>query len=398
MTVKRRTTVDKIVALDGSSAVRQVLDGRGRGSEAMWLLDVTRVCNNRCVFCFTHGLTEGWELRPDSFVPMEDIERRIKEGRQRGFLRVNVSGLEATIHPRYLDIVAKARRAGYTYIYSATNGRRFQDAAFLKAAAAAGLNKAIFSIHGHTSALHDAQTRVPGSFKQAMRGLLNAMRLPGFDVEVHCVLNRLNLPHAAAIQRVFEGLGVRQFGFLQIVSDPKVWASGARVDIDEQGRPIRLWRVFAESDDPALSSRALRVLEAHLNDEVVNWWELRTMYLAHLKDGGAFRCAGEACGVCHMSHFCEAWKTFRETGRIEEASPAPCAGKPAAKRKVHRRVAGRDPEETLLSFMDFFVDHCYTVKGRACAACPEDARCPGARVRSVLKGGFPAPEAKLHAR
>jgi MoaA/NifB/PqqE/SkfB family radical SAM enzyme len=351
----------------------------------MFVVQVTQVCNNRCAFCFTPETSDAGGRGRSAFRSMKDIASQLRKGRAAGFVRANVSGLEATLHPRYLEIVRMAKRVGFPFVFSATNGRQFADARFLLQAVEAGLDKAIFSIHGHTAKLHDRQTGVPGSFAQAIQGLDNARRIPGFAVEVHCVLNRLNAPWAADILRYFERRAV-PFHFLQLVTDPRVDASLFR---GKDMALIVMWRVFESSQDPFLREKAAAAFEQYLNDEVVNWYELRDMHLKHLRDGSSLRCRGEQCRNCFMDHFCLAWLELCRSGRLDGRAAAPC--EKARSGKAHPafvldRQAG---EAGFVRFMDFYLENRYAVKGRDCASCPHERSCSGVGVRTVLNRGFP---------
>ena len=121
---------------------------------------LTRVCNNRCRFCLDRPLQDG------SVIPYGDILLDLERGRESGCERAVLSGGEATIHPRYHDIVRAARDMGYARVQTITNGRMFAYRQFLERALDAGLGELTFSLHGHTPALHDALTHTPGSFAQ----------------------------------------------------------------------------------------------------------------------------------------------------------------------------------------------------------------------------------------
>jgi uncharacterized radical SAM superfamily Fe-S cluster-containing enzyme len=101
----------------GSSNVRW-----GRGS--VLTVDLTNRCNMMCDPCFMDANQVGYvhELSWDEIVEVLDNALKIKPRRQ---MSVQFSGGEPTMHPRFLDAVAYARKVGYNSVQAATNGIEF---------------------------------------------------------------------------------------------------------------------------------------------------------------------------------------------------------------------------------------------------------------------------------
>jgi MoaA/NifB/PqqE/SkfB family radical SAM enzyme len=125
------------------------------------------VCNNNCLFCINQG------KRNLSERSTREILKEIILARQRGNTYLELIGGEPTIRKDIVKLIKFARELRYSTIMLATNGRAFSSPGFAEKLIEAGLNSIIFSIHGHTPALHDFLTQTPGSFVQLKKGIKN---------------------------------------------------------------------------------------------------------------------------------------------------------------------------------------------------------------------------------
>jgi MoaA/NifB/PqqE/SkfB family radical SAM enzyme len=178
-------------------------------TEKRFWLKISRVCNNRCLFCLDSDQQDG------VFNDFDDLVRSIREARSGGAERLILSGGEPTIHPRFADLVAAATGAGYTWVQAISNGRMFAYGDFARKVVRASLREVTVSMHGHTPELHDRLTGIPGAFGQSVAGIRNLLGL-GCLVTVDVVINDLNHAHLPAIVKTFEKLGVKEFDLLHI--------------------------------------------------------------------------------------------------------------------------------------------------------------------------------------
>lgn len=165
-------------------------------------------CNERCLFC-----SQEFAWRRDPFLPFEEATRRAWTAYRDGARVLVINGGEPTLYEPLEKLVAFARKTGFAEVHLQTNGLRFADPDYAAALVRAGLNLARFSIHGHTPALHDAQTQVPGSFVKAWAGLENLKGL-GAEVGVNVVLNKLNLASLAETCGWFVDHGAPDVGLI----------------------------------------------------------------------------------------------------------------------------------------------------------------------------------------
>ncbi|MDE2293679.1 MAG: radical SAM protein, partial [Elusimicrobia bacterium] len=312
--------------------------GRGVSAEPEHAADeprrwvrLTRVCNQRCVFCLDRDAQDG------GVRPLGEVLAELAEGRRRGARRAVLSGGEPTLHPSFLEAVAEAKRAGYGHVQTVTNGRRFCYPAFAAAAKAAGLDEATFSIHGPDAASHDALTRSPGSFVQALAGLRNA-RAAGLIVNADVVLTRPVLPRLRETLEVLGAQGVREFDLLaltpfgdawrnwkELACDPgdgrqRTWLHGA---LELARRPG--WRVWTNRLDPRWLAGREELLQdpRKLVDEAVG----RERDLGPLLlEGREPFCAGERCPHCWLRGLCADARALRRLGRLRGLPVPACHG------------------------------------------------------------------------
>ncbi len=124
-------------------------------------------CNNNCIFCYAA------DKRGIPSMTTGQAKLELEKGIERGCTFIDFSGGEPTIRKDFFELVRYAKKLGYRTIAVTTNGRMFSYPEFAKKAVKAGLNHAIFSIHGHNAELHDRLTGVKGAFNQVVEGLNN---------------------------------------------------------------------------------------------------------------------------------------------------------------------------------------------------------------------------------
>src|SRR5579871_2028766 len=118
----------------------------GRGS--VLTIDLTNRCNMMCDPCFMDANQVGFvhELTWDEIKTMLDNAITIKPRRQ---MSVQFSGGEPTMHSRFIDAVAYAKKIGYNSVQAATNGIEFaKSKEYCKKAFEAGLRYAYLQFDG----------------------------------------------------------------------------------------------------------------------------------------------------------------------------------------------------------------------------------------------------------
>jgi uncharacterized radical SAM superfamily Fe-S cluster-containing enzyme len=168
----------------GSSTVRY-----GRG--AVLTVDLTNRCNMMCDPCFMDANQVGYvhELSWDEITEILDNALRIKPRRQ---LSVQFSGGEPTMHPRFVDAIAYARKIGYNSVQAATNGIEFaKSKEFCKRAFDAGLRYVYFQFDGIGNDAN-SHRQIGNLFDVKLRAIENIHEAGIEIVLVTTIVNNLN--------------------------------------------------------------------------------------------------------------------------------------------------------------------------------------------------------------
>lgn len=142
-------------------------------------------CNNRCVFCAQRGLAIA-DAPSDAWV-----RTALERGRAEGHAGVAFVGGEPTLHAELPAWVERAHTLGFSDVRVQTNARMLAYPTYLGALTAARLTGVEVSLQGPAPAVHDYHTRVPGSFRQTVKGLLN-VRGTAVEAAITTVVTRSN--------------------------------------------------------------------------------------------------------------------------------------------------------------------------------------------------------------
>ncbi len=168
----------------GSSTVRY-----GRG--AVLTVDLTNRCNMMCDPCFMDANQVGYvhELSWDEITEILDNALKIKPRRQ---MSVQFSGGEPTMHPRFIDAVAYARKVGYNCVQAATNGIEFAKCKeYSRKAFEAGLRYAYLQFDGIGNDAN-SHRQVGNLFDVKLRAIEN-MHEAGIEIVlVTTIVNNVN--------------------------------------------------------------------------------------------------------------------------------------------------------------------------------------------------------------
>jgi uncharacterized radical SAM superfamily Fe-S cluster-containing enzyme len=117
-------------------------------------IDLTNRCNLRCPICFANADARGFVVEP-TFDEVVALLQQLRAYRPVATSAVQLTGGEPTIRDDFLDIVRKARELGFSHVQAATNGIRFADPFFARAAADAGLHNLYLQFDGVDDAIHE---------------------------------------------------------------------------------------------------------------------------------------------------------------------------------------------------------------------------------------------------
>jgi AdoMet-dependent heme synthase len=164
------------------------------------LIELTYRCNLDCFFCYNDTALKGTPLS------LEQYFQLFEELRALGTMELTLSGGEPLAHPHFFQLGAHARELGFV-VRIKSNGHA------LRGLLAQRIKKTIdpfmieVSLHGATAAVHDRQTRVPGSLEQLLKNL-SAMQEIGLRFKLNSALTRWNEHQIEEMYALAETFGV----------------------------------------------------------------------------------------------------------------------------------------------------------------------------------------------
>jgi len=178
-------------------------------------LELTYRCNEQCVHCYCvveHGREAEAAKRELTY---DEHVRLLDELAEMGSLYVTFSGGEVLVRRDFFDIVEHARRRGFVYrVY--TNGIGLTDERARRLAALEPLTVEL-SMFSVDPAVHDAITRVPGSFQRLMAAV-HRLKAHGVRVYLKTVVMKPNMNDLVGVRALAKELGVFSHTFTCEVS------------------------------------------------------------------------------------------------------------------------------------------------------------------------------------
>ncbi len=161
------------------------------------MIEIADRCNETCVHCYQVQGQKG-ELDTDSWRTILD------ELAEMGVLVLTISGGEATLRHDFLELVAYAREKSFAVkVY--TNGLRM-TAALASRLGELAVQEVQISLYSHRPDVHDAVTRVPGSFDKAVAAARH-LRDAGVAVVLKTPLMKMNSNDLDAYMDLVASLG-----------------------------------------------------------------------------------------------------------------------------------------------------------------------------------------------
>ncbi len=274
-----------------------------------WVRLVT-ACNSRCLFCLDSDTPRN------VFLPFEEIEADLKKGRDTlDAWKVIVSGGEASLHPRFHDVVRRARELGYGRVQTVTNGWRYAEKEFFDEAVAAGLDEITFSLHGHDEALHDHMTQHPGAFRNIVKAIARSVRSGKVITSIDVCINKQNVGVLDKIVELGFSLGVTEYDLLHVIPQAAAFDHRDELFYDPREHLPMLHKVFSLNRHPSFVIWTNRFPVSYLEgledliqdphkmlDEVNG---RRFQVRRYLDAGAALDCRQpERCVHCFIEPFC----------------------------------------------------------------------------------------------
>jgi AdoMet-dependent heme synthase len=162
-------------------------------------LDITYRCNERCVHCYLDHEDHG-ELTT------AEIKNILQQLADAGVFYLTFSGGEVFMRRDFLELVEHARRLLFN-VKVKTNGVmiRKHEAQRMRAL---GVEQIQISIYSHRAEVHDAITKLPGSWKRSIDAV-RFLKSQGLKVIVANVLMTANMYDDAGVQALARELGIQ---------------------------------------------------------------------------------------------------------------------------------------------------------------------------------------------
>jgi len=166
-------------------------------------------CNNDCIHC----VIADNRKRCDALGYREDLTTaeycdELRDSRARGCDEVVFTGGEPTLRNDLPHLVLCAARLGFS-IDLQTNGRKMHSRQYADSLCGISDISFLIALHGHTAPIHDAITRVQGSFNETVKAIGNLMERSA-RVVGKIVVSRLNAGCLAEVCRLYSELGVSE--------------------------------------------------------------------------------------------------------------------------------------------------------------------------------------------
>lgn len=165
------------------------------------LVRLLEPCQAKCSFCICRS------GQPDLVSSLNDVEDRLREGREHGREIAVFTGGEPTLIKELPALIAQAKALGYRTVGLQTNGIKLADRAYTKRLRDAGLDRILQSLHSHDPATHESIFEIDGCFDACVAGARSAMAL-GLRLTLNFVTTPQNIDHHVAyvefVHRTFE--------------------------------------------------------------------------------------------------------------------------------------------------------------------------------------------------
>lgn len=148
-------------------------------------LQLTRKCNNECVFCSNPQFEKDYSL--------DEAKKRVLEFRNEGITEIFLTGGEPTIVPflpKVIEFMIKQRIIPRVI----TNGVKLSNKQLAQKLYNAGLRGINISIHSHLEKVSDELTQKEGHYKKTIQGIKNSIEC-GMSVSINSTINSKNCSH-----------------------------------------------------------------------------------------------------------------------------------------------------------------------------------------------------------
>jgi len=159
------------------------------------IVNITQRCNQHCSFCLEKDSRRVGLPDPST----EEVFAELAKLWEQGARQITFMGGETLLRKDAPQVLAEARRLGFTRVGVATNGTALAREGYIDLLRSQGLDFVEFSLHGHTPELANAIAGTSFTFQRQARALrlLQDAQLPTMFNVVACRENKDVLPEIA---------------------------------------------------------------------------------------------------------------------------------------------------------------------------------------------------------
>ncbi len=176
-------------------------------------LALTFRCQNNCIHCYAGGPHETAELNTQRWKQVIDRLSDI------GVFIATFTGGEPTLREDLPELLLYAQNKGMV-TGLITNGRKLKDNAYVKTLEKAGLDFVQVTLESHKPKVHDLMTDTPGSWKETVAGIENAVKSQIY-VTTNTTLSKHNAAEFLNTIDFIKSLNVAAFGCNSLIHSGK---------------------------------------------------------------------------------------------------------------------------------------------------------------------------------
>lgn len=218
-------------------------------------LELTYRCSERCIHCYVDDCKEA----PEPELSLEEYRNILHQLRELGCIRLLLTGGEVCLRKDFIEIARYAVSLGFLVdVYS--NGISMTDEQF-DALCEMKVNSVSFSLYSGEAAVHDAITKVPGSFERTLKRAM-MFKCAGVDTYIKTVVIQQNLDSLESLYRLGKRIGIDVKAATSI-ADTHTGRSAAAYRLDRQEQRVRAIRLIGRYE-PQPKAVEKRDLDAYI--------------------------------------------------------------------------------------------------------------------------------------
>lgn len=171
-------------------------------------VSLTYICNNFCKWCYAASNVPENSKKTMPLNKSLQVVNFLSELETKKIIYI---GGEPTLYPGLETVLEKTKEKGMK-AGIISNGRKFKDRGFAKKIKEAGADYISISITSPNPGIHDAITRVKGSFYETMQGIETASG-EGLKIATNTVIARDNQNDLEGLVDLFKGKDIQEMTF-----------------------------------------------------------------------------------------------------------------------------------------------------------------------------------------